>query len=52
MEIKSIKGVAHRLYDSYDEFKAFQGNLTPKRIGVKAMRETGFTQMTIILYKY
>ena len=30
MEIKSIKGVEHRLYDNYDEFKAFQGNLTPK----------------------
>ena len=30
MEIKKIKGVEHRLYDSYDEFKAFQGSLTPK----------------------
>ena len=30
MEIKTIKGLEHRLYDSYDEFKAFQGNITPK----------------------
>jgi len=30
MELKNIKGVEHRLYDSYDEFKAFQGALTPK----------------------
>lgn len=30
MEFKTIKGVEHRLYDSYDEFKAFQGALTPE----------------------
>ena len=30
MEIKTIKGVEHRLYDSYAEFRAFQGSLTPK----------------------
>jgi hypothetical protein len=30
MELKKIKGVEHRLYDSYDEFKAFQGALIPK----------------------
>ena len=30
MEIKKIKGVEHRLYDSHEEFCAFQGALTPK----------------------
>ena len=30
MEIKTIKGLEHRLYDSYDEFKAFQGNIILK----------------------
>ena len=30
MEFKTIKGVEHRLYYSYDEFKAFQGALTPE----------------------
>ena len=30
MDFKTIKGVEHRLYDNYDEFKAFQGALTPE----------------------
>ena len=30
MELKKIKGVEHRLYDSHEEFCAFQGALTPK----------------------
>ena len=30
VEFKKIKGVEHRLYDSQEEFCAFQGALTPK----------------------
>jgi len=30
MEIKTIKGTEYRLYDSYGEFKAFQGSIVPK----------------------
>jgi len=30
MELKKIKGVEHRLYDSHEEFCAFEGATTPK----------------------